>query len=182
MSTANIVITVPKRTYRRSVACFGKLVRAAGVLSVAMTLQACSDADESASSGEAAIAAIDPCLLVTPAEAAQALGAPAEADRPREANIPPRLATCRYAADRDPALAVMTVMVRQGYSDSEAKTSFDLAREQFAQAEGVDGLGEQAFRLGDQLHVLSGTTHFTIAGDIDDAVARSLAEQALERL
>ena len=158
------------------------VVRAAGFLSFALALLACGDANESASSDGAAADATDPCTLVTVEEAAQALGAPAQADRPREANIPPRLATCRYTADRDPALAVMTVMVRQGYSDSEAKTGFESAREQFAQAEAVNGLGDQAFQLGDQLHVLSGVTHLTIAGDIERAAARSLAEQALGRL
>jgi hypothetical protein len=156
--------------------------RAAGVLSFALALLACSDANESASSDGALAEAVDPCTLVTAEEAAQVLGAPAQADRPLEANIPPRLATCRYTAARDPAFAVMTVMVRQGYSDSEAKTGFESTREQFGQAEAVDGLADQAFQLGDQLHVLSGVTHLTIAGDIERAAARSLARRALDRL
>ena len=182
MSRASIVVSVPKDLVGRIPALCRTVARGAGLAMLALTLQACSDANESAASDTAAAELADPCALVTADEAAQALGAPAQADRPREANIPPRLAACRYTADRAPALAVMTVLVRQGYSDSEAKTGFEMAREQFGQAEVVNGLGDQAFQLGDQLHVLRGTTHLTISGDIEPAVARTLAEQAVERL
>jgi hypothetical protein len=162
---------------RRSAAC-GPAV---GIVGLALLLQACGGSEDTSPNGTAAVNAIDPCTLVTADEAAQALGAAAQADRPSEANIPPRLATCRYTAPRGAGLAVMTVMVRQGYSDTEARTGFEGAREVFGDAENID-LGDQAFFAAEQLHVLRGTTHLTISGDFSSAVARDLAEGALERL
>ena len=136
--------------------------------------------------GTAAVASptgtIDPCALVTAAEAADALGAQsAEPDRPAAANIPPGLVTCRYVAQRGQGVAVLTVMVRTG-SESESRIGFESAREQFAAAQPAEGLGDDAFVLGDQLHVRKGPVHLQISGDIPGDVARRLAETALGRL
>jgi hypothetical protein len=48
--------------------------------------------------------------------------------------------------------------------------------------ETVSGLGDEAFRLGDQLYVLSGTRQLTIAGDISKDKGMELARTALDRL
>jgi len=135
-------------------------VQAAGIAGLALLLQACGGSEDASPNGTAAVNAIDPCTLVT---------------------APPRLATCRYTAPRGAGLAVMTVMVRQGYSDTEARTGFEGTREVFGDAENID-LGDQAFFAAEQLHVLSGTTHLTISGDFGSAVATDLAERALGRL
>jgi hypothetical protein len=116
-----------------------------------------ADAESAAGGGSAAAGAltgIDPCSLVTQTEAGAALGAAAGAgERPTEANIPPRLVSCRYIAPRGEGLAVMTVMVRQGESDSESRIGFDQAKAQLPGAETVPGLGEDAFWFANQLNV-----------------------------
>jgi hypothetical protein len=145
---------------------------------------------------------IDPCALVTTAEAAEALGvAAAEADRPSEANTETRsasysggedtvvrLRTCRYTGERGQGMAVLTVMVRQSSSPVESEIGFEGMRETYTEAMGVTdmpGLGEQAYWLDAHprgLQVLDGRLQLSISGDIDAEKARDLAARALERL
>ena len=125
--------------------------------------------------------AFDPCVLVTRAEADQALGGDAAVERPPEGNPAPNLATCRYTAQRGPGVAVLTVMVRTGYSENEAKTQFD-GTKALGQAQPVANLGDDAFWLADQLWVLHGTRALTISGSIDKATGEGLARQAVARL
>jgi hypothetical protein len=162
---------------------------ARALLAAACFLAGCGGSGQSpaetvkAGASPAASAAIDPCALVTKSEAETALGgAVAEAERPPEANIPARLATCRYVAQRGQAVAVMTVMVRQGESESESRIGFGQARDQFPAAEAVTGLGMDAFWIGNQLNVLQGRVYLNITGDFDQATARMLAATALTRL
>ena len=126
-------------------------------------------------------AAIDPCALVTQAEADKALGGNAKQERPGEANIPPNLVTCRYTAPRGEGLAVMTVMVRTGYGENEARSGFQGTRE-LGETESVSGLGDEAFWLADQLYVLRGSRSLTLAGDVDKTTAEELARSAVNRL
>jgi hypothetical protein len=126
-------------------------------------------------------AAIDPCALVTQAEADKALGGGAKQERPGEANIPPNLVTCRYMAPRGEGLAVMTVMVRTGYSENEARSGFQGTRE-LGETETVTGLGDEAFWLADQLYVLKGVRSLTLAGDVERTTAEELARTAVNRL
>lgn len=126
-------------------------------------------------------AAIDPCALVTQDEAEKALGAGAKQDRPGEANHPPNLVTCRYTAPRGEGLSVMTVMVRTGYSENEARSGFQGTRE-LGETESVSSLGDEAFWLADQLYVLKGIRSLTLAGDVDKTTAEDLARTALDRL
>jgi len=142
-----------------------------------------SGADPAAASAPQTSGSVDPCTLVTGAEASKALGViVSEPERPKEANIPPRLVTCRYVGPRGQGLAVMTVMVRRGESASESQSGFRSMKEQLPGAEAVAGLGDDAFYFGDQLNVLAGTAYLNIAGDFDLATARSLAATALQRL
>lgn len=135
------------------------------------------------SSQAAATQATDPCSLVTAADAGSALGAPVGSpERPKEANIPPRLSTCRYVAQRGQGLAVLTVMVRSSDSASEARSGFQSAREQFPGAETVSGIGDEAFWVANQLNLLRGTVYVNITGDVDRAAAQSLAHVVLTRL
>jgi hypothetical protein len=163
------------------------------------------DPDASASSrspGPQAVNEIDPCMLVTTAEAVESLGvATAEADRPSEANTETRsesysggedtvvrLRTCRYIGERGQAVAVLTVMVRQSSSTAESEIGFESLRETYELATGVTdvpGLGDQAFWLDETpggLHVLDGGLKLSISGDINAGQARALAAKALERL
>jgi hypothetical protein len=159
---------------------------------VTLTLGCGSTAGDSAGSGTASGAQspatdsasdIDPCSLVTRTEAEKALGGSVgEGERPAAANIPPRLATCRYVAQRGEGLAVMTVMVRRGDTESESRIGFEQAREQFPGAEAIGDLGANAFWFGNQLNVLQGRVYLNITGDVDRATATQLASAALQRL
>lgn len=138
---------------------------------------------EEAMPAESAAAAIDPCTLVTSAEAGQALGVTVGApERPSEANHPPVLVTCRYLGPRDQGVAVLTIMVRQSDSPATARAGFRSLREQYQGLETLDGIGDEAFFMGNQLNVLEGTVHLNITGDFDRATATSLAKQAAARL
>ena len=161
-------------------------------LAVTLALGCGSTSDDSAGSDPAGTAQsaaadstsdADPCRLVSRSDAEKALGGSVgEAERPAEANLPPRLATCRYVAQRGQGLAVMTVMVRRSDSDSESRIGFEQAQEQFPAAERIDGLGENAFWYGNQLNVLQGRIYLNITGDVDRATATQLASTALQRL
>jgi hypothetical protein len=145
---------------------------------------AASDPASAASpSGAPAAADIDPCVLVTTQEASEALGAAAGAgERPREANYPPRMVTCRYTAPRGQGVAVMTVLVNRAETDSEARLGFQSARTQFPGAQVVPGLGDEAFYVGNQINALQGRVYLNITGDFDLPTARGVAERALQRL
>ena len=147
-----------------------------------------STAQEDVSPESAPAGEIDPCTLVTPAEAAEALGvANVGLERPAAANTPLRLGTCLYSAEVGQGLAVMNVMVRYGYSLAEASVGFEGMRETYAETSGVvdvPDLGEQAFWIGDlsQLWVLKGIIQLGVSGDIPLEKARVLAGTAVERL
>jgi hypothetical protein len=133
--------------------------------------------------GDSAGSAIDPCSLITADEAGKALGVNVGApERPPEANRPPALVTCRYAGSRDQGVAVMTVMVRQSDSAGTARAGFQSLQRQFQDIQAVDGVGDEAFFLGNQLNVLKGATHLNITGDFDQATAAALGRQAASRL
>ena len=124
---------------------------------------------------------IDACTLVTNAEADQALGAPSKQERPAEANHPPHLMACRYTAERGQGLAVLTILVRTGYSETEAKGTFEGTRD-LGKTEPVSGLGDQAFWFADQLNVLKGLRSLTLTGDVRRSSAEELARKAADRL
>ena len=144
---------------------------------------------------------LDPCSLVTAAEAADALGVEAtEADRPAEANTETRtpsysdgddtvvrLRTCRYTGNKGEGVAVLTVMVRHSSSPTEAEMGFESMRSTYAESMGVTdvpGVGDQAFWMSSppSLSVLSGQHQLSVGGDVDAGTARDLAAEALERL
>jgi hypothetical protein len=128
-------------------------------------------------------AGFDPCALVTSAEATQALGAAVgPAERPKEANFPPRMTTCRYVAPRGQGVAAMSVLVQQSDTADQARRGFQSAKEQFPGAAVVPGLGDDAFAMANQLNVLKGTVYLNITGDFDLATSKTLAQNALERL
>ena len=147
-----------------------------------------STAQEEVSPEPATAGEIDPCTLVTPAEAAEALGvANVGLERPAAANTPLRLGTCLYSAEVGQGLAVMNVMVRYGYSLAESTVGFEGMRETYAGTTGVvdlPDLGEQAFWIEDlsQLWVLKGIIQLGVSGDIPLEKARALAGTAVERL
>ncbi len=158
-------------------------------LGVLFLLGACSPSGDKKSSGKEVKSStqtsnvIDPCALVTKAEAEEALGGPVgKLERPPEANIPPRLTTCRYVAQRGRGVAVITVMVRMGYSGDESRLGFQSAKEQFAEAQAAPGIGDDAFWVGNQLNILQGNVYLIIGGDLELDKAKILGQRALARL
>lgn len=148
----------------------------------ALLLAACGSDESTAQRAGAESELLDPCALVTEADAAQALGAPiSESDRPREANSE-YLATCRYVAPRGQGMAVMTIML---HSPQYGRAGFKAASEQSFDKKSVAGIGDESFRIDDPLntlYVLKGEHYFTISGDVDAERARALAMKVTERL
>ena len=167
--------------------CIRRWVGASAALALALLLSACggNDGDSAKSSKPAdlrATGAIDPCTLVSAEEAQAALGGPAgEPERPPEANIPPRLATCRYVAQRGQGVAVLTITTHIASHAQESKIGFEAAREPFPDAQRIPDLADDAFWIGNQLHVLSEEIHFVIGG-VELDRAKALAGSVLERL
>jgi hypothetical protein len=163
------------------------------VLGLGCFLSACGGAGDSPASDASSAAAqpapqvssagTDPCALVTSEEATQALGAAVgPAERPKEANHPPRMATCRYVAPRGNGVAVMSVLIQRSDTANQAQRGFQSAKEQFPGATAVPGLGDDAFAVANQLNVLKGTVYLNITGDFDLATSKTLAQRALQRL
>jgi hypothetical protein len=123
----------------------------------------------------------DPCALVTIEEASEVLAGPAKSERPSEANIGTALTTCRYIAPRGEALAVMTVLVRRDSSAAAAKSGFQNVKQEFSGTENAAGIGDDAFYLGDQLHILSGSVYLIIGG-LELEKAKPIATKAVSRL
>lgn len=136
-----------------------------------------------ASAGQVSGGDIDPCALVTSSEAGSALGAAAgDGERPKEANFPPRMVTCRYVAPRGAGVAVMTLLVQTSDTPAQARTGFDSARTQFPGTSAISGIGDDAFAVANQLNVLKGRYYVNITGDFDTDIARQLAQTAVQRL
>jgi hypothetical protein len=165
--------------------CFRQSAGASAALGLTLLLSACggNDGDSALTSADLrATGAIDPCTLVSAEEAQAALGGPAgEPERPPEANIPPRLATCRYVAQRGQGVAVLTITTHIGSHAQESKIGFEAAREPFPDAQRIPDVADDAFWIGDQLHVLSEEIHFIIGG-VELDRAKALAGSVLERL
>jgi hypothetical protein len=138
----------------------------------------------SGQSKPAANAGSDPCALVTPAEASEALGATVgEPERPAAGNIPPMLTSCNYIAPKGQGVAVLTLLVRRSGGAAEARSGFESTRTGMPETQDVPGVGEQAFWMAgaNQLHVLAGSTHLIIGGaELDKA--RTVAAAAVQRL
>jgi hypothetical protein len=165
----------------------------------ALVLAACGNSPEGARQADdggaaaepqaaAAPAAIDPCTLVTAAEAAPALGlAEVKTGRPASVNNPPSLATCLYTGTSGDAMSVLNVTLRREASASEASAGLDGIKTGFADVGGVvdvAGLGDEAVWLpgGEQLWVLEGADLLGVSGDVPQAKAVELATTALTRL
>ncbi|MEX2125371.1 MAG: hypothetical protein WD795_15870 [Woeseia sp.] len=168
--------------------CFLKRVSITGLtalLGFALLMSACSNAEDQDSSTAAKQAAssgveIDPCALVTDAEAGEALGGTVETtERPPEANHP-NLATCRYVAPIGQKVGVLVVMV---HSQEMSSYGFQTAREQPFDVQSVSGVGDDAFWIGDvnTLYVLQGGLFLSIGGDVALGQMQTLATKALER-
>jgi hypothetical protein len=165
----------------------------------ALVLAACGNSPEGAGqtdTGDATAepqvaatpASIDPCTLVTSAEAAAALGlAEVKTGRPASVNNPPSLVTCLYTPASGEAMSVLNVMLHREASASEANSRFDFMKGSFADMGGavdVAGPGEKAVWLpgGKQLWVLKGADLLGVSGDVPQEKAVELATTALTRL
>lgn len=156
---------------------------------------------ESDKPAPAAAAAVDPCGLVTLAEAEAALGQAVLPPETRKTNNPLGQVICFYAATaEDKVRFVQLSLVRdqgmapqmrqQGYS---AARLFQDTKALLENPQEVPGLGQAAFfggsglKAGAGLHVLQRDAYLTITvassdGEHNLAQAKLLANKALERL
>jgi hypothetical protein len=128
---------------------------------------------------------IDPCVLVTGTEAAEALGvADVQMERPGAANIPLQLGTCVFSAGEN---IFFLVMVGYGQNVAESAAEFENMRKSYTETlrvVDVPGIGGQAYWIEElrQLLVLKGTLQLAVSGNISFEKAREIAGKAAERL
>ena len=130
-------------------------------------------------------ATIDACALVTKAEAEEALGATVgEPERPAEAQFGEQGGSwsCRYVTENVTPVAVLVILVAVGPDADTMEAGYQSSKDQFPEAQSVDGIGDDAFRIGNQLNVLSSNLYLNIGGDAELEVLVSLAQKALDRL
>lgn len=126
---------------------------------------------------------VDPCTLVTAAEAEHVLAMPVDAARPAETNNE-SLATCRYIGRRGDGLAVLVVSVSRQNGVAGFENVKQMQKVGFT-SESVPEVGDEAFWVGDPLNTLYALhdgVFLSLGGDIDGSQARPLARLALERL
>lgn len=128
---------------------------------------------------------IDPCVLVTGPEAAEALGVSnVQMERPGAANIPLQLGTCMFSAGEN---IFFLVMVGYGQSIAESAAEFEKMRKSYTETMRVvdmPDIGGQAYWIEElrQLLVLKGTIKLAVSGNISLEKAREIAGKAAERL
>jgi hypothetical protein len=174
-----------------------KIVLAALLLALALGAGCSGEADKA----PAAAADLDPCALVTTAEAEAALGQSVQPPETRKTHNPLGQAICFYAATgEDKVRFVQLSLVRtQGMTAQMRQQGYDAARlfqdtkALLENPQEVTGLGQAAYfggsglKAGAGLHVLKQDAYLTITvassdGEHNLAQAKILAAKALERL
>ncbi len=173
---------------------------ALGLLSLSWALAGCGRPEGKGSGGgktaQAPVRRIDPCALLTAADAQAALGGPvgqlsmtSVLDDARNSSGDP--AQCGYGLEED-ASRTVRLEVRPMADAERAQGALDSARSVLAASGVADvpGLGDAAFWAGGaihQLHVRQGSTGIVVtcdpgAGRDALAVAKGVAGRALSRL
>lgn len=140
-----------------------------------------------ASNGSGSGAPVDPCSLITAAEAQNALGE--AANPPVSMDLGSGLSTCKY--DTATGLKEVGIDVHV-FSDSAGATAeFDKNKQGIidvgGKVEPISGIGDQAFSTEHTVDVLKGTTFLVVvvnakSTEDDIAIAKSIAQQAVARL
>lgn len=162
-------------------------------------LAACGDDEENSSSQVGGI--LNPCMLVSPEDAAEALGGPVKAGQLKGAANPLGQSICFYEGQAEGAMRFVQIslVATQSMNDSlresgySAEKLFADSKKLLGKPKAISGLGEQAFwggnglKAGAGLHVLGKDVYLNITVASGDKrrnleEAKSLAEKALERL
>ena len=123
---------------------------------------------------------VDPCSLLTTAEATTALGQPAKDGAPHSFQSTKQ---CQW----DSADGSVAILVYIGGQKARWQQTYDQSKSAFsAKFSDVPGLGEGAFSNGIDLHVLKGDNMYQIGvgGPFQDKVQRAItvAKEALARV
>jgi hypothetical protein len=136
---------------------------------------------------------IDPCALITRAEAEAALGEPVGEPECDTAVSPTGQALCVYSSTTSERFVQISVTETGAMAETlrvqgeSAATIYRTTRDNFEPVTEVPGIGDDAFWDVPGLHVLKGDVYLIIAvGNTDDPenleLAQSLAEIAVPRL
>ncbi len=113
---------------------------------------------------------VDPCTVLTSADAATAAGEPVGEASLRPAQAPLGQTVCDYPAASDSSLAgvQLSVVQTQGMDAAlrgrgyNARKLFDDGKALYPNRQAVSGLGDDAFIHGEQIMVVQGNTQFSI--------------------
>ena len=124
---------------------------------------------------------IDPCSLITTAEATAVLGTPAKDGAPHAYQ---KTKQCQWDAANGPAGGSVAILVYIGGQKASWSSTQALAKK-LPKYSDVQGLGDAAFSNGFDLHILKGDGMYQIgvAGPFHDNVDRAttIAKEALAR-
>lgn len=133
--------------------------------------------------GPAEDAQLDPCTLVTAADAEHVLGAPV--DQPQRAANDVN-AVCIYRARRGSPPPSLSLQLTEATSEEAASAALRDAKEGLAglAPEELSGVGDEAFWMErmKQLHARKGNVWFTLVGDAPRTALVELARVIVARL
>lgn len=163
------------------------------------SLAACGDDEEETASPAGGV--LNPCMLVSSEDAAEALGGPVKEGQLKGAANPLGQSICFYEGQAEGAMRFVQIslVATQGMNDSLRESGYSAAKlfadskKLLGKPKAISGLGEQAFwggnglKAGAGLHVLGKDVYLNItvaSGDKKRNLeeAKSLAEKVLERL
>jgi hypothetical protein len=186
----------PAKTESYMKACKWAVILALGLI-LAGVASCGDDEDKKASPG----GVLNPCLLVSQEEAAEALGVPVKAGQLKGAANPLGQSICIYEGQAEDVIRFVQIsLVATQNMNSNLRESGYTAAKLFADSKkllgkpkAVSGLGQEAFwggsglKAGSGLHVLSKDAYFNITVASGDAkrdlkAAKELVQKALKRL
>jgi Protein of unknown function (DUF3558) len=125
---------------------------------------------------------IDPCSLITTAEATAVLGKPAKDGAPHSSQ---NTKQCQWDAADGPTGGSVAILVYVGGQKASWSSTLTLAQK-LPKFSDIPGLGDGAFSNGFDLHILKGDDMYQIgvAGPFQDNVVRAttIAKEALARV
>ncbi len=115
--------------------------------------------------------AVDPCKVLTSADAEAAAGAPVEAASLRQQGEPLGLTICDYASPTSSSIdgVLLSVVQTQGMAQQlrdrgyDARKLFDDTKAIYPDRQAVAGVGDEAFIHGQDVDVVQGNTQFSLS-------------------
>jgi hypothetical protein len=127
-------------------------------------------ATTAAAQAQAVKGAVDPCKVLTSADAAAAAGAPVEAAKLTPAQAPLGLTLCDYASPASSTIygVQLSVVQTQGMVSElrgrgyDARKLFEDGKAIYPNRQDVPGVGDEAFIHGQDIDVVQGNTQFSV--------------------